>query len=583
MYTAITTSMQHLQKIERVEKLNEGAMENDLRFNIEDKRLTYQGKYQEELLDAGLVMEFNNRHRAVLANYDIEIESCKIVTLSDRINPLSNLGALRNRQVRQSVILSAALSAMAVGLHGRGSLNDVPKDKADAQVINSLKRANDRTSAQIMAEVLQTTTETLPMGEEVLIESAITEGTRVKPGKEPGGNPTIAVGAVFGKPEHRSKYGLKMPRNVSLLTMGTDVVEGTTKSVKGLHSSMTSLFVTEAHAKRHLPDIYVQRWMSGSNFKEFNPRDTSLADAAEIIASGYGFPWVRDLSSFFLDRPRHYPAMDALNKVGVSTPFDKDGDMMPGIILGMDGFSFPDGRNLNSMIGEIGGSAEFAIGVLPLVWRGGQAIGMLTSHSSLIRKDLNPEESWKERFHFTEEEFMDIQDARFERKPYFTIYDIIDDPFAGGISAFGAITDNIYIPSMTGVEADKENNRVSVNVLMVNSLGIVQVWQFVVKCLENLDNTIKLMISPKQALQELSGSDLEKAIGSMLEDDRMRQRYRIFFNNEYYPALIPVRDQMVLLHKAVEGLIDRGALRKSNTEIVEITERLASHWFINSD
>jgi fructose-1,6-bisphosphatase/sedoheptulose 1,7-bisphosphatase-like protein len=563
--------------------MEEGLMENNQRFNIEKTRLAYTGRFNEEEFTADGVMEFNHRHKAVLSNYDLQVESCKIVTLSNKINFKSNLGVLRNRQVRQSVILSAALSAVAVGVHGRGSLNNIPNDKITKQITNSLKRANDRTAAQIMAEVLQTTTETLPIGEEVLIESAITEGTRVKPGKEPGGNPTIAVGAVFGKEEHRAEYGLNLPENVAMLTMGSDVVEGTTKSVKGLHSSMTALFVTEAHAKRHLPDIYVQRWMSGAFFNEFNPRETSLTHAAEIIASAYNYSGIHQLSAFFLDRPRHYPAMDVLNTAGVATPFDKDGDLLPAIILGMDGFAFPDGRGLNSLIGEIGGSAEFAIAVLPLVWRGGQAIGMLTSQSSLTRKDLGPEELWKERFHFTEDEFMDIQDARFERKPYFTISDVIDDPFAGGISAFGAITDNIYIPFMKGVEADTEKNRVSVNVLMVNSLGMVGVWQFVFKCRENLNKTIKLMVSPKESLEGLEDKQLEKAVGAMLEDEHMNRRYRIFFNNEYYPALIPVRNQMVVLHRAVEGLIERGALRPFNREIIGITERLAPHWFINSD
>jgi len=558
-------------------------MDNNLRFNIADKKLTYKGGHQDEDYDAQQILEFNHRHKAVLANYDIEIEACKVVTLSDRKNFKSNLGILRNRQLRQSVILSAALSAAAVGLHGRGSLNHVPKDKIDKQTKNTLKRANDRTSAQMIAEVLQTTTETLPVGEEVLVESAITEGTRVKPGKEPGGNPTIAVGAVFGKEEHRAEYGLNMPVTVSPLTMGTDVVEGTTKSVTGDHSSMTALFLTEAHAKRHLPDIYVQRWMSGAWFPVFNPREADLIDAADIIASSYGHPDINELSAFFLDRPRHYPAMEILNKSSVATPFDKDGDLLPGIILGMNGFEFPNGRGLNAMIGEIGGSAEFAVGVLPLVWRGGQAIGMLTSHSALTRKDLNPEERWKERFHFTEDEFMDIQDARFERKPYFTIADIIDDPFAGGISVFGAITDNLYIPYMEGVTFDAEDNRIHSNVFVVNSLGIVQVWRFTIKCLSSIDKTVKMMISPKETLFDLEGENLKRAIGEMLDNPRMRERYRIFFNNEYYPALIPVGNRMVLLHRAVEGLIKRGALRKSNLDIVRFTEELAPHWFINSD
>lgn len=558
-------------------------MENSLRFDIADQRLSYRGKQQVLSFDQHRIIEFNHRHMTVLTSYDISLRSCEIITLCDRINYKSNLGALRNRQVRQSVILSAALSAIAVGLHGRGSLTRVPKEQQTKELAANLKRANDRTAAQIMAEVLQTTTETLPVGEEVLIESTITEGVRAKPGLEAGGNPTIAVGAVFGKAEHQAQYGLRMPETVTLLSMGNDVIDGTTKSIKGIHSSLTCLFVTEANVKRHLPDIYIQRWMGGAYFEEFNPRETSLQDAAEIISNAYGLSGIDKLSAFFLDRSRHYPAMDALNKVGVSTPFDKDGDLMPALILGMEGFFFPDERGLYSMIGEIGGSAEWAVSVLPLVWRGGQALGMLTSHSSLTRKDLSPEDLWKERFHFTEEEFMLIQDARFERKPYFTVWDIIDDPFAGGISAFGAITDNYFIPFMEGVRADAKNNRISVTVLAVNSLGVVECWQMTFDCNRSLERTAGLMISPKEELDHLSGTDLEKAIGKMLQDEQSSKRFRIFFNNEYYPALIPVRHKMVLLHKAVEGLIERGALNEKDREIVAATERLAGDWFIPSD
>ncbi len=558
-------------------------MEKSLRFNIADQRLSYRGKQQELSFDQDRIIEFNHRHKAVLANYDVSLNSCKIITLCDRINYKSNLGTLRNRQVRQSVVLAAALPAIAVGLHGRGSLNRFPKEQQTKELAADLKRANDRTSAQIMAEVLQTTTETLPVGEEVLIESAITEGVRAKPGLEAGGNPTIAVGAVFGKGEHQAQYGLRMPENVTLLSMGNDVIDGTTKSVKGIHSSLTCLFVTEANVKRHLPDVYIQRWMAGACFEEFNPRETSLQDAAEIISSAYGFPAIEALSAYFLDRPRHYPAMDTLNEAGVSTPFDKDGDLMPGVILGTEGLRFPDGRGLYSMIGEIGGSAEWAVGVLPLVWRGGQALGMLTSQSSLTRKDLSPEDLWKERFHFTEEEFMLIQDARFERKPYFTVWDIVDEPFAGGISAFGAITDNYFIPFMEGVKADAENNRISVTALVVNSLGVVECWQMTFECNQNLQHTTGLMISPKEELDRLSGDDLEKAIGRILQDEQASKRFRIFFNNEYYPALIPVRHKIVLLHKAVEGLIGRGALSQKDREIVAATERLAGDWFIPSD
>lgn len=558
-------------------------MDNKLRYDIAEQRLSYGGNEDKWLFERDRVFEFNHRHKAVLGNYDIALDSCSIITLSDQINQQSNLGTLRNRQLRQSVILSAALSAVAVALHGRGSLNKYPKEQQTKGLANRLKRANDRTSAQIMADVLQTTTETLPIGEEVIIESAITEGVRVKPGKEAGGNPTIAVGAVFGKDKHQADYGLSASRNVTLLSMGNDVIDGTTKSIRGIHSSLTALFVTESNVKRHLPDIYVQRWMASACFEKFNPRETNLPEAAEIIAEAYGFSGIDRLSAFFLDRPRHYPAMDILNKAGVATPFDKDGDLMPAIVLGMDGLKFPDQRGLYSMIGEIGGSAEWAVGVLPLVWRGGEAIGMLTSQSSLTRSDLSPEAKWKERFHFTEDEFMLIQDARFERKPYFTMADILDDPFAGGVSAFGAITDSYFIPFMKGVTADSENSRIAASVLTVNSLGMVECWQMTFKCNTDLENTSRLMISPKEELEKLSGSELESEIARLYEDDRQRRRFRIFFNNEYYPALIPVQNKMVVLHKAVDTLIARGALNDKDREIIAATERIAGEWFIDSD
>ncbi|MFH2049013.1 MAG: fructose-bisphosphatase class II [bacterium] len=555
-------------------------MSKTLRFDVADQRMQYKGKLKSFPFSKDKIIEFNLTHSSICELYDISLISGEIIVLDDTQNKESNLGAFRNRKLRESVILSGALSAVAVGVHGRGSLNEVPEEKRTKELINELKRANDRTAAQVMSEVLQLTTETLPVGEEVLIESTLTEGVRAKPGKEVGGNPTIAVGALFGKKKHRETYGGDMPTNVSLLSMGNDVIDGTTKSVKGLHSSLTALFLIEAQVKRHIPDIYVQRWMSGAYFPEFNPRNKTLIESAKIIAESYGHSNLKKLSSFFIDRRRHHPAMDELNKAGVAIPYDTDGDLYPSLILGLDDLKFPNGRSLNCMIGEVGGSAEWAVGVLPLVWRGGQALGMLTSHSSLTKKGASPKELWENRFHYTEEELIMIQDARFQQKPYFTIHDIIDDPFAGGISAFGSITDNIYLPFLKGVKADSENRTISVNVLTINSLGITECWKMVFECHNSLDTTIVLMTSPKEKLENLKGKKLEKTIGKMLESEKDRNRYRIFFNNEYYPASVPIRDKLTLLNDALEGLIQRGALNSIDREIVEITQRLAPEWWV---
>jgi len=524
------------------------------------------------------VAGFNHRHYAALAGYRLYLAEGRVYTINGMPNGRSNLGALRNRKLREAVILAAALPAAAVALNGRGSLNRCPEHERKARA-DGLKRANDRTAAQIMAEILQNTTDDLSPGEEVIIQSAITEGVRVKPGYEAGGNPTIAVGALYGKEEHRKQYGLSLPPAVTMLTMGNDVIDGTTKSIKGLHSSLTALFVTESYAKRHLPDIYVQRWMSGRYFPEFYPRDTDLLDAARIIADANGMKEPSDLTAFFLDRSRHDPAMDILNRAGVYTPTDKDGDLFPGVVLGLEGLRYPNGRGLHAMVGEIGGSAEWAVGVLPLVWRGGQALGMLASQSTLTNKELAPEQMWNDRFHYTEDEFMLIQDARFEQKPFFTIDDIIDDPFAGGISAFGAITDNYHFPDLRAATADPDNRLMHTDTLVINSLGIVELWRLSFACKTSIEQTAELLASPKMRLEGLAGRDLEQAIMTMLEDNALRKRLRIFFNNEYYPALIPVREKMVLLRRSLEALIARGALQEIDREIVNAVQHCTPEWF----
>ncbi len=554
-------------------------MTNQLRFDVEQVRLQLDNDVPQITFNRDRIIEFNHRHQSVLGNYDLALKSGRILQLDPVVNRKSNLGAFRNRQLREASILAAALPALAIGLHGRGSLMQLPEDQRTAQKTNELKRANDRTAAQIMSEVLQTTTEDLPVGEEVLIESTITEGVRMKPGKEAGGNPTIAVGALFGKEEHQRRYGMAMPPNVTLLSMGNDVIDGTTKSVKGLHSSLTCLFVTESGVKRHLPDIYVQSWAAGTNFPEFNPRSTNLIEAARVIAESYGYSSVDQLSAFFLDRARHHPAMDVLNEAGIATPTDQDGDLYPTLVLGLEGLTFPGGRQLNSIIGEIGGSAEWAVGALPLVWRGGKALGMLTSHSALTRSAATAEEKWKERFHFTEEEFMLIQDARFTHKPYFTVDDILERPFAGGVSAFGSISDNVYLPFMKGVQRHDDES-VTVWTLVITSLGQMEAWELSFKPRHSLRKSIDDLISPKERLAELDGSDLEKAIGNLLSNGRQRRRYRVFFTNEYYPALIPVNNSLVVLNRAIESLIERGAWSELDRRIIDITTKLEPDWFM---
>jgi fructose-1,6-bisphosphatase/sedoheptulose 1,7-bisphosphatase-like protein len=557
-------------------------MTNPLRQDIAKARLTYTGRHETGRLGKDKVATFNQRHKEVLDFYGLELVKGNVFVIEDRVNGLSNLGVFRSKQLRQGVILAAALPAIAVAIDGFGALGTVPKDVQTKALVNRFKRHNDRTAAQVMSEVLQITTENLEVGEEVVIESAVTEGVRVKPGLEAGGNPTIPVGALYGKDHHCSRYGRGLGKDVSMLSMGSDVIEGTGKSVKGVHSSLTALFVTESGFKRHLPDIYVERWMAGVPFPEFNPRDTSLHEEARIIADAYGMKDFSEMTAYFLDRPRHHPAMDELNSIGVATPYDQDGDLFPAVVMGLDGLRFPDGRGLSSMIGEIGGSAEWAVGTIPLVWRGGQGMGMLTSQSSLTRKDLTPQELWNERFHYTEEELILLQDARFEQKPFFTLQDIMERPFAGGVSAFCAISDNYFLPQLEGVTVDREKGLFTTNTLMINSLGNVEHWQLTFKGREGFEAAATRMKAPKSALRGLERQKTEEQVRAMADDPVKRFRLKYFFVNEYYPAIIHTAGKMVVLEKTVEALIAREALSEHDREIVKAVIKVLPEWFTSS-
>ena len=554
-------------------------MNNPLRYHIADARLTYNGRHEPMEMSTEKISTFNLRHREVLDFYGLELAEGTVFVIDDRVNGCSNLGVFRGKQLRQAIILAAALPAIAVAIDGFGALNTVPNDFQTKSLMNRLKRHNDRTAAQVMSEVLQITTETFDVGEEVIIESAITEGVRIKPGVEAGGNPTIPVGALFGKEEHCSRYGHGLSEQVSRLSMGSDVIDGTGKSIKGIHSSLTALFTTESGFKRHLPDIYIERWMTGAPFPEFNPRDTDLREEAQIIADACGVKDFSEMTAYFIDRPRHHPAMDQLNALGVATPFDNDGDLFPALVMGLDGLRFPDSRGLHSMIGEIGGSAEWTVGALPLVWRGGQSLGMITSQSSLTRKDLSPEELWNERFHYTEEELILLQDARFEQKPFFTLNDIMERPFAGGVSAFSAISDNYFLPQLEGVKIDNGQGLITTNTIMINSLGTVEHWQLTFKCVEGLKATAKRMGSPKSELRDLDKAQIEEQIKAMANDEVKRFRLRQFFVTEYYPAIIHTAGRMVVLEKTVEALIAREALSEHDREIVRAVVEAAPEWF----
>jgi hypothetical protein len=155
----------------------------------------------------------------------------------------------------------------------------------------------------------------------------------------------------------------------------------------------------------------------------------------------------------------------------------------------------------------------------------------------------------------------------------------MDDPFAGGVSAFGAISDNYFFPHLQGVKVDRERGLITTNTFMVNSLGNIEHWQLTFKCIEGIEATGKKMRSPKSALRGLDEADIDKEIKAMVDDQLKRFRLKQFFVNEYYPAIIHTDGKMVVLENTVEGLIARGALGEYDRAIVKAVVRDVPEWF----
>jgi len=118
-------------------------MASPLRYNIAEAKLIYDGRYEAEEMTKDKISTFNLRHQEVLGFYGLELAEGTVFIIDDRVNGLSNLGVFRCKQLRQAVILAAALPAAAVVLDGFGSLTKVPKEHQTKSLINQLKRYND--------------------------------------------------------------------------------------------------------------------------------------------------------------------------------------------------------------------------------------------------------------------------------------------------------------------------------------------------------------------------------------------------------------------------------------------------------
>jgi len=158
----------------------------------------------------------------------------------------------------------------------------------------------------------------------------------------------------------------------------------------------------------------------------------------------------------------------------------------------------------------------------------------------------------------------------------------MEKPFAGGVSAFCAISDNYFLPQLKGVTIDRESGIINTDTLMINSLGNIEQWHLSFKAIDNIHSTAKKMTSPKSLLINDKKVSLEKKIRDMASDEVQRLRLRLFFISEYYPAIIHTSGKMAVLEKTIESLIGRDALNEQDREIVRAIVKAVPEWFISA-
>ena len=119
-------------------------MSDALKFNVIDHPPRLTRDFPSEEFSGPRLDAFNERHIEVLGRYGLQAVSIRRIRIDERTNGRSNLGVFRNKQLNQSVLLSAALPAIAVALTGRGAFAALPKAEQTAARKEALKASSEK-------------------------------------------------------------------------------------------------------------------------------------------------------------------------------------------------------------------------------------------------------------------------------------------------------------------------------------------------------------------------------------------------------------------------------------------------------
>ncbi len=501
------------------------------------------------ILGSDELREWSLRNASLLDLYGLTLASVTRLGLRRASRPK---GPLESEHLDRLVV-TAALSAMAVTVAGRGSALEVAGEPAQ-EILRDLKERNDRAATCALAEGIHAFADGL---RNAICEIAIGEGVRLKPG-EKGGNPSLYAGQTFGKQEH---VGLtpddRRSRGVKTYWMAVDAVEGTTKSVTAAGSSGSFFYVTESPIRR-LPDLYLNK----CQLREVPSVDVDT-DLPGILAA-VAERWKTDEVNVFTQDKARNPVR-AMAEMGACVRVDTEGDAFPAVACGLDWGVFEDnGRPLDGVAGNIGGAAELLASA---------AAGSYLGVRSTARFAALRSTRWEERYDHTPEEIRAIRAAGFDPGRVYRIEELI--PGLGekdGLFVASAITDNLHIPFFDGVLWGE--NFAKASVLIVGSSGAADLYRLTFAFRGDGGEAAALLVPIMESLLKLPPAGMRQSLREALRNPSDARRLRHEFATSYYSHFKEEGGRFRLDTKSFEAVESSAA-----AELLRALTETAPDWF----
>jgi fructose-1,6-bisphosphatase/sedoheptulose 1,7-bisphosphatase-like protein len=448
------------------------------------------------------VQAWNERNRQLLSIYGLEVASVTILPL-DLVSPRAGARAgLLQTGMRDRLLLTAMLGALAVSISGRGDLLELAAAERD-RLKRTAKENNDRNATAIMTEALHALCGAHP-GTRLRI--AIGEGARLKPG-ERGGNPTLYAGQTLGSGD--TSYSIAV-----------DTVEGTTKSTLFDHSCGTLLFATEASIAA-VPDVYFDKCqVKGITQVSVNDPLDRIVEAIMDTSR------TQEINIFALDRARH--PIERMLDLGANMRIDTDGDAYPVVAAGLAWGVYPDNlRPLDGVCGNIGGAAEMIASAA-----GGYYLGV----ESTARFCAAKIKTWEDRYNFAPEEEESLRCRGFDPHRVYRIDELVPGlQRADGAFVAAAISDNWHIPGLDACFVG--GNFASVSALFVGSAGTADLYRLEFTYSLGLERTAEVITPVLTRILGLPVASIPQAVRAAVADPSRAGRLKHELATTYYMHL----------------------------------------------